>query len=208
MKLNVATWKLEDIRPTLDGMQYKVMDFSSGKNKWYSMKEIEEIAKIDLSSQTKLFASFMSKATARTEEVRKVMSQGFEKKYLKRYKDDKYFTAEIVEVHYGNIVSAPRLLKSLTFKDFYHPNPSWGIEDDIIIDAKRYGVEDIYLIDAYNDIHFITTMKRFNLLGESMSWGKTYLPLKNFDIHKYGDKVPSYEKHLKGVNVHENNTTD
>jgi hypothetical protein len=152
-----------------------------------------------------MFLVFLDKAKVRAEEVRKIMDEGFEKKFLKKYKGDKYCDGEIIIVHYGNIMSAPRLVKSLSFKDFYHPNPSWGIDDDILMDANKFGVEDIYLIDEYNNIHFITTMRKFKIVGESMSWGKTYLSLKHFEIHKYGDKIPSYDKYLKGIEVHEDN---
>jgi hypothetical protein len=209
MNLNVAAWKPEDIRPTLSNMQYKLMDFSTGKYKWLTMEEIEEAAKADHSFHTKLFTAFLERASARAEAVHKIMSEGFEKRFLKKYNNDKFYNGEIVEFLYGSgIVSAPRLMMSLAFNDFFHATPSWGIEDDILIDAKKLGVEDIYLIDDYNSIHFITTMRKFNVVGESMSWGKTYLPLKHFEIYKYGDKIPSYEKHLKGIKVHENNTRD
>jgi hypothetical protein len=208
MKLNIAAWKPEDIRPTMGRMQFKLMDFNTGTYKWLTMEEINDIMKVDHISLNKMFVAFQEKAAAREEEVRKIMNEGFEKKFLKKYNGDRYCVGEIVEFHYGSIVSAPRLMKSLAFKDFYHPTPSWGIDDEILIDAKKLGVEDIYLIDEYNNIHFITTMKRFKLLGESMSWGKTYLPLKHFAIYKYGDKTPSYDKHLKGIDIHENARSD
>jgi len=204
MNLNILAWQPDDIRPTLNGMQFRLMDFSVNKYKWLTLSDIESVAKSDDSIHSKMFRTFMEKVIVREKEVNDLMNVGFEKTFLKKYNDGKYCTAEIVEFHYGAVVSAPRLMKSLAFRDFYHKVPSWGVEDEILIAAKKFGVEDIYLIDDYNSIHFSTTMKKFNLLGESMSWGKTYLPLKHFTIYKYGDKIPSYEKHLKGVKVNEN----
>lgn len=202
MRLNIIGWKSEDIRPSLRGMQFKLMDFSTEKYKWMTIKEIEDE---DKTINPKMFQTFVEKTVIRTKEVNEIMSEGFEKKFLKKYHDEKTCTGEIVEFHYGNIVSAPKLMKSISYKDFYNNVPSWGIEDEVIIDAKKLGVEDIYLVDEYNNIHFITTMKKFNLIGESMSWGKTYLPLKHFEIYKYGDSIPNYAKHLAGLKIHENN---
>jgi hypothetical protein len=204
MKLNILGWKEEDTRPTMKDIQFKLMDFTTEKYKWLTLKDVEYIAKSDGSVHTKIFTTFMEKALVRVEEIKKSMDEGFEKKFIKKYVEDKYSTGEIVEFHYGNVISAPRLMKRLGPKDFYYKVPSWGVDDVILIDAKKFGVEDIYLIDEYNNIHFYTTMKRFNILGESMSWGKTYLPLKHFEIYKYGNRVPNYDKYLKGIEVYEN----
>jgi len=206
----VLTWNEKDIRPTMYDIQYLIMDFRVGKLVWMTMDDIIKIVDADGSRVSKAFRDFRLRAENREKEVKEIINNHvFEKKILRSYSNDRTTVAEIVQYDYGNgIVSAPRLMKSLAFNDFYYKNPSWGIEDELIIESNKLGVEDVYLIDEYNNWHFHTTMKKLKLLGEEMSWGKTYMPLKHLKVFKYGDRVPNYEKFLKGVEIHENNRTD
>jgi hypothetical protein len=202
--LNFSGWDKKEVRISSVGLKYKLMDLDTKKYKWLTREQIISGCVSDGMAHTSGYKRFME-TTEKTEDEYKTMSGDFEKVVLKRFfSDDKNLLvdSEIIETHYpsypGKLVSMPKLVKKIVGADFNRKTEAWGINEEILITAKKLNVEDVHLVDEYNNVHFYTTMSKFNSDGEGSSWGKVYLPLRLFKCKKYGDKVPFYSKSIKG----------
>lgn len=211
MNLNLYNWNIDDIRITLSGFQFRMMNFNRNKMIWYSRDEISKIANDDKSAYTKAYRNLMDQMDDREKLFAETMNDGFCKITSKKYYDDrdnKYLAGEIITLVYpddnGKFKSAPRLILRVTQKDFHYNNEGWGIEESILIDCKNMGVEDIVLIDEYSNYKFTVKLKKYDLYGDDTPWAKKYLSLRQFDIYKYSDKIPFYQKFLRGMDLHEN----
>lgn len=179
------------------------MDFDIKRYRWMTLQEIVNDCTTAGVTHTRSYTNFIDSAS-RYEKAFKESDRGFEKKVLKKFfkdPDNKYIDTEILEVIYyteeGNISSIPRLVKKITPSDYNSKTESWGIDDEILISARKLEVEDIQLVDEYNGVHFYTTLSKYNDLGEGSSWGKVYLHMKHFRAKKINDKIPFYAKSMR-----------
>jgi hypothetical protein len=215
MKLNLATWKPEDVRFSSKGIQYKIMDLDSQDYRWLTAMEIEKICDSDGSRFGKLYRGFKEKIDKRAVEISGLKKNGFMKKIIEKYYEDnkmKFCIAEIIQTYYPNdsgIPSAPELLVKINKNNFHYKKDGLlGIDKEILNLAKRSNAEDIHLVDEYSGMHFITTLDKYEKIGETENWGKVYLPVKHFTVYQFGGKYPDYQKHLNGIDIHENNRRD
>jgi hypothetical protein len=203
--LNLSGWERKNIKLSSKGLIYKIMDFEVKKYRWMTLNEIKNESNKSGVIDTKSYVNFVKEAEQH-ETALSASDRNFEKHILKKfYRDDenKVTDAEIIETSYytsiGVIVSVPKLVKKITGADFNSKTESWGIDDDILLAARKMEVEDIQLVDEYNNVYFYTSMSKYQNLGDKMSWGKVYLPLKSFQVKRYGDKIPFYAKYLRSV---------
>lgn len=201
--LNFGGWDRKEVRVTSLGLKYKLMDLDSKKYRWITREEIIKECSKDGIAHINSYKKFMEQ-TEKIESDFLEYNGDFEKVILKKFYTDETKTAidaEIIETHFpsypGKFVSMPKLVKRLIGADFNKKMEAWGIDAEVLIESKKMNVEEIDLSDDYNNIHFYTTLSKYNLEGEKMSWGKTYLPVKVFKVKRYSDKTPFYNAYIK-----------
>ena len=204
-KLNLSGWDEKNIRLSSRDLIYKIMDFDTKKYLWLTWSDIKKEFEKNNQLDSSIYKNFINKIK-KYENAVNSLNGDFEKITLKKFmREDKNMVtdAEIIEIKYdtpcGPIISTPILVKKILGADFNSKTESWGIDEEILLTAKKMGVEDVDLVDEYNNIHFYTTLKKYNIIGEKTGWGKVYLPIKHFKVKKYGDKVPFYEKYIKNM---------
>ncbi len=205
-KLNLSGWEEKNMRLSPRGLIYKIMDFDSKKYVWVTWNDVKKEFEKNNQLDSISYKNFINKID-KYETAVENLNGNFEKVVLKRYmrEDNPLMTdAEIMEIKYetpvGFIVSTPILVKKILGSDFNSRTESWGIDEEILLYAKRMDVEDFDLVDEYNGVHFYTTLNKYKVLGETSGWGKVYLPIKHFKVKKYSDKVPFYAKYIRNVN--------